>query len=248
MLRPLWIAAQFLTRLPLPSPPNLYPRDVGHSLVAYPVIGLGIGVLLAAVGVLFAHYTTAFLAAAVVVALWALVTGGLHLDGLADSADAWHGGQGDPERTLKIMQDPRAGPAGITALVGVLLIKVAAVTFLLELGWWQALVFAPVLGRCALVLLMAWTRYVRPDGLGAALAAHAPRTVASLTAAGFAAAGALWLGFAGLVSLLAAALLTVLLQHQMVHRIGGTTGDTAGALTELTEALCLLVLALLIPM
>src|SRR5690606_7619903 len=102
------------------------------AVPAWPVVGALLGVLFW----LFASVADslgwpAWPTAVLLVMLWAGITGALHLDGLADSADAWLGGQGNRERTLTIMKDPACGPAGVVVLVLVLLGKVAAVATLL---------------------------------------------------------------------------------------------------------------------
>jgi adenosylcobinamide-GDP ribazoletransferase len=118
------------------------------------------------------------LQAALLLALWVLLSGALHLDGLADSADAWLGGFGDRERTLQIMKDPRSGPIAVVTLVLVLLLKFCALWVLVEHGAGGLLVLAPVVGRAAMLGLFLTTPYVRAGGLGAALAEHLPRQAA----------------------------------------------------------------------
>jgi hypothetical protein len=108
--------------------------------------------------------------AALVLAVWVLLTGGLHLDGLADTADAWIGGQGDRDRTLAIMKDPRSGPMAVVIIVLVLLSKFAALQVLLAGDARTVLLLTPMLGRTVIVLLLITTPYVRPEGLGAAYA------------------------------------------------------------------------------
>ena len=228
-----WIALQFLTRLPVPAAEAPSDSDIGRSLLFYPLAGLLIGFLLAALGWPL-RGAPSLLNAALLLAAWVLLTGGLHLDGLADSADAWVGGLGDRERTLAIMKDPYSGPAGVSAIVVVLILKFAALEALVAQGDWPALLSAPLLGRAVLPMLFVTTPYVRPRGLGAALASHAERRMAM----GVTAAMALAVLFVpnGLCMLVTAAIVFLLLRALMIRRIGGTTGDTAGALTELTEA------------
>ncbi len=109
--------------------------------------------------------------AALLLSLWVLLSGGLHLDGLADSADAL-GGFGDRERTLTIMKDPRSGPIAVVTLVLVLLLKFAAILALIESNHSIGLLLAPLIGRSAMLALFLGTPYVRAGGLGQALADH----------------------------------------------------------------------------
>jgi len=239
---PLLIALQFLTRLPTRLPGMPAPAALGRSLLWYPLVGLALGgVLLAAAWLLSGVFTP--LAAALLLALWVLASGGLHLDGLADTADAWVGGFGDRERTLAIMKDPCCGPIAVVSLLLVLLLKFAALWALLESGLWLALLLAPLLGRSALLLLFLGTPYVRAGGLGSAMAAHLParagwRVLLAVVVA------TLLCGWPGLLALASAALLFALCRRALLQRIGGTTGDTAGAVLELLECVVLVMLAL----
>lgn len=122
---PFWIALQFLSSLPVSLPGMPAPREVGRSLLYYPLVGLLFGLLLWLASHLL-QGTPSPLHAALLLTLWVLLSGALHLDGLADSADAWLGGFGDRERTLRIMKDPRSGPIAVVTLVLVLLLKFCA--------------------------------------------------------------------------------------------------------------------------
>lgn len=242
-MRPFLIALQFLTQLPvhLDSDPDadldagLDDKDVGRSLIHYPLVGLLIGALLAVLAWIL-NDAPALLSAALVLAAWVLITGGLHLDGLADSADAWVGGLGDRDKTLAIMKDPYCGPAGVVGIVLVLLIKFAAVYALVEAGNLTVLLLAPTLGRAALPLLFLTTPYVRRQGLGSALAACLPRWPIAWVIAVIVAAVFFLAGSNGLWLILTVVLVVILLRSLMMRRIGGMTGDVAGAMVEITEA------------
>ncbi|MDZ4192049.1 MAG: adenosylcobinamide-GDP ribazoletransferase [Pseudomonas sp.] len=238
----LLIALQFLTRLPVSLPGMPTPEQVGRSLLWYPLVGLMLGLLLWGVHQLLGQ-TPALLQAAIVLALWVGLSGGLHLDGLADTADAWVGGFGDRERTLTIMKDPRSGPIAVVVLVLLLLLKFAALFTLLQAGQGIYLLLLPWLGRSLLPLLLATTPYVRVGGLGQALAEHLPRRRLPWVL-GAHALGMLLFGWPGLLALATALLLFAWLRRALLQRLGGTTGDTAGALVELAECAALLALAL----
>ena len=232
-------ALGFLTRVPVPTGVFDDPEAQRRSLPWYPLVGLLLGLCLATLGWLLRHGPP-LLAAAVVLIAWVALTGALHLDGLADSADAWVGGLGDRERTLAIMKDPCCGPAGVVALVLVLLLKFAALVTLLrhgEAGLW----LAPMLARAALTALFLWVPYVRREGLGTPLL-RASRRACQLSLV-LAALLALAAGWGGALSLLVALIVGWLWVRSGRRRIGGFTGDTAGAMTELVESAVLLALA-----
>lgn len=243
MLRSFLIALQFLTRFPLPAFNRPEDRDIGRSLLFYPLVSLLIGAVLVALDWIAAGASEA-VRAALLLAAWVIVTGGLHLDGLADSADAWVGGLGDRERTLAIMKDPRSGPAAVTVLGVVLILKFAALQTLVAAGAWQALLLAPLLGRGVVPLLFLTTPYVRPGGLGAALATHLPRRAAIGVVLATALAVPVLAGKSGVLALIAAAAMFLLLRALMIRRINGATGDTVGAMVELTETAVLVVIAM----
>lgn len=182
------------------------------------------------------------LGAALLLGAWVWLTGALHLDGLADTTDAWVGGMGERARTLAIMKDPASGPMAVTAVVLVLLLKCAALASLLAQAP-TTLWLAPLLARSALVAAFLSTPYVRAGGLGSALSG-APRAglwlalsagTAVCIVAGLATA-ALCVGITALVF--------ALWRRACLQRLGGMTGDTCGALVELTETAVLVTLAL----
>lgn len=244
MLRPFLVALQFLTALPMriTDPPDA--DATGRSLLYYPLVGLVLGALLAGLAWLLSG-TPALVAAALLLAVWVALTGALHLDGLADSADAWLGGLGDRERTLAIMKDPYCGPAAVVILVLVLLIKFTALAYLVPNGHWEILFVTPVLGRTALVWLFLTTPYVRPHGLGGLLANHLPRRACLVMVIFTLAVVALVIGPMAIGLLLAVVAVFLILRRLMLQRLGGTTGDTAGALVEITESVALLAAALM---
>lgn len=240
---PLWIALQFLSSLPIRLPGMPAPEQLGRSLLFYPLVGLLFGVILWALNIALAG-APLLLHAALLLTVWVLLSGALHLDGLADSADAWLGGFGDRERTLTIMKDPRSGPIAVVTLVLVLLLKFAALLALIEQQQSMVLIIVPLIGRAALLGLFLTTTYVRAGGLGQALADHLPRKTGWQVLAVSAAACVVITGFNAVVALLLAVVVFIWLRHLMVRRLGGTTGDTAGALLELLEMSVLVGLAL----
>ncbi|APV41485.1 adenosylcobinamide-GDP ribazoletransferase [Pseudomonas frederiksbergensis] len=240
---PFWIALQFLSSLPIRLPGMPEPQELGRSLLFYPLVGLLFGGILWAFNWLLLG-TPLLLHAALLLTVWVLLSGALHLDGLADSADAWLGGFGDRERTLTIMKDPRSGPIAVVTLVLVLLLKFAALLALIEQQHAVVLIIVPLIGRSAMLGLFLTTPYVRAGGLGQALADHLPRLSGKQVLAVSALACVLIAGLSGVLAVVLAALVFVWLRQVMLRRLGGTTGDTAGALLELLEMILLVGLAL----
>ncbi|MGA3680735.1 MULTISPECIES: adenosylcobinamide-GDP ribazoletransferase [Pseudomonas] len=241
---PFRIALQFLSSLPIRLPGMPTPQESGRSLLFYPLVGLLFGVLLMALNHLL-DGAPMLLHAALLLAAWVMLSGGLHLDGLADSADAWLGGFGDRERTLLIMKDPRSGPIAVVTLAVVLLLKFSALLALIEAHTGVGLLLAPVIGRAAMLALFLNTPYVRAGGLGQALADHLPRKTGVRVLAAVAVVCVLIGGGAAAWVLVVTACGFFWLRRVMMQRLGGTTGDTAGAMLELLETLVLVTLALM---
>lgn len=234
------IALQFLTRLPITLKQMPSAEQNGRSALYYPLVGLLIGVVLLLTQYLLGGVPT-LLQAALLLSIWVAITGGLHLDGLADSADAWAGGFGDKQRTLEIMKDPRSGPIAVVVVLLLLLLKFTALVALLDAGAGSALLLAPLLARSALPLLFLTTPYVRKGGLGQALSTHLPRQ--QLLWLLVAVVGSVLIFISGAwLAALTAGVVFVLCRWLMLKRLGGTTGDTAGALLEIMECAIVVIL------
>jgi adenosylcobinamide-GDP ribazoletransferase len=173
------------------------------------------------------------LAACAAVAVPAVLTGALHLDGVADAADGLFGA-GTRERRLEIMRDPRVGTFGVVALVLVLVGDVAALQGLSRWAALVALVAAAGLARLAMMVVLVGLPYVRPEGLGtAAIGAHGPRDVA---VAAVTAALPLLLDWRhGALAVALAALAAGAVAMLARARLGGATGDVYGAVLEVSQ-------------
>jgi len=232
-------AFALLTRLPLPNH-----RGTGAgSAWAWPLVGAVLGACGAALasGALWLGVTPG-VTAVLVLALGAMLTGGLHEDGLSDTADGLFGGW-TRDRRLEIMKDSRVGSYGVLALVLVTLARWSALTALLVYGdHWAALVATGAISRAPMALVMALLPNARGSGLSHATGRPAPGV--AVVALGLAAGLALAvLGWSALGPLVVAAGIMVVLSVVALRKIGGQTGDILGALQQLVEAGCLTALA-----
>lgn len=235
---PLRAALALLTTLPVPAAAVTDPDELGRAPLTYPLVGVLLAMLLiAACWALFD--LPPFAAAAIVLALWVVLTGALHLDGLADCADALLGGHADAERRRAILKDPHVGTAGVVAVVLVLIGKFAGLAAVLEHGSLVPLLLAPVLARAAVLALMCALPYASPGGMAETALARLPRQSGWLVVGAIAALTLLVAPGA----LLATALLAVLIGRAAQRRLGGASGDVYGATIELVEAAVLLALA-----
>ncbi len=232
-------ACALLTRLPLPDH-----RPAGAAAAwAWPLVGAGLGAIAAlSAQALLALGIAPGPVAAATLALMALMTGAIHEDGLADTADGLMGGR-TPDRRLEIMKDSRIGSFGALALLLVTLAAWSALSSLMASGrHLPALIAAAALSRAPMAALMAALPPARVTGLSASTGQPTPGV--ALIAAALAGALALaLLGRAALGPLLAAVLLPLLLALAARRLIGGQTGDILGASQQLTFAATLSLLA-----
>lgn len=233
MLRGFLAAVEFLTVCPIPGTRARGPEELGRGAWAFPVIGLALGAALLVVDRVLARLFPEPVVTALLVAAWVGLTGGLHLDGVADAVDGLGGGWGR-EESLAIMRDTRLGSYGV---IGIVLALILLVSVLYALGRTRTtgLLLAPTLGRLTPLLLARLCPPARPDGLGADFAR-------GLTGRGFAAAlviaaaaGLSLLGWWGVVLLAWVCALTALAAWYLTRRLGGMTGDLLGAVVAGAE-------------
>lgn len=236
------VAWALCTRVPLPN--RWYPQQISSELqslsaVFYPLVGLIIAASLGLLGWMLPTGQASLFSAVVMVTGWVLLTGAMHLDGLADSVDAYFASHKGEAVILDVFKDPACGPMAVVAIVMVLLLKVAAVSVLFaHQQWFLPLVAALVISRGLLFPFIALTPYVREKGLASDMALAPYRRVWWVSA------GVLVLVTVAVAPgvgawLLAAALLAYFWRNLWLTKIGGYVGDCLGALIELVEVLIL---------
>jgi adenosylcobinamide-GDP ribazoletransferase len=229
----------FLTVIPVATAEDPSGERLGRAY--FPAIG---GLLGLAAGICFALVaaaTTPLLAAVAATSVLAVLTGALHLDGVADAADGLFGAR-DVARRLEIMRDPRVGSFGLVAVVLVLAGDVAALASMSPPRAIVALVIAGAISRWALLVMIATLPYVRQAGLG--IASGGPHRPLDLVVGSAIAAILCLLDWRhALAGALVAALIVVAVRATARRRIGGATGDVYGATAELTQLGTLIVFA-----
>lgn len=243
-LQPVGEALRFLTAVPVPGLPPMKEASIARAIAAFPLAGLLIGASGAGVGWVSGWLWGPELQAISVVVAWMVVTWGLHLDGLADSADAllsWR----SRERKLEIMKDSRVGTMGALALIAGVLLKVGALYSLGPL-WWAGALLAPVWGRWAGVYGIYGFPAASEGGMGRSFHARVRRRdLVYATVLALLIGGGLFFPWGALAGL-AVFFVSFLLARWMVSILGGLTGDTYGALSEIGEVVTLLTLAALV--
>jgi adenosylcobinamide-GDP ribazoletransferase len=235
-------ALQFLTLFPWPRRAERAASEIGTAAIFFPIIGALLGLILLAADFILLPIAGTNLSSIVLIALLAMLTRGLHLDGLADTFDGFGAG-GDRERILRIMDDSHVGAFGVIAIVLVLFFKVHAIANI-ETERWRALVTAPALGRWAMVVLGYRSQSAKP-GLGSTLVDHLATSYFFLASATALLLTAAILHGTGIVIMLAVYVFALASRSFFHRRLGGVTGDIFGAVGELSETSILIVLAVI---
>ncbi len=229
-------AIRFLTIFPIPGDYGAGSDDLASSILWFPVVGLGLGGLASLISLLLWSLFPPMVAATLMTFVLLGVSGGFHLDGLADTADGFFSAR-SREQILAIMRDSHIGVMGGIALIMILLLKFSSLATLDRAGAVRAAFLMPVAGRCAIVIFMALLPYARAQG-GLATLFYSRRfrwagvgaflvfAVVSFVIYGFS-SGVLIFGFAAII---------LVFGWMCKKIINGATGDTLGAVCELSEA------------
>ncbi len=240
-MRLYFIALQFLTIIPLPFKVRCAAQDLGRSMALFPLVGVTIGLLLVGLDWLLTPLLPWSVVALLLIVALAIVTGALHLDGLADVCDGL-AARGDKERFLAVMKDSRSGAVGVVGLVLGLLLKYQALLALpLEMRH-SALLLFPMAARGGQVLITAGAGSARNDGLGVLFISGAGGVqLASAISMTLLLAWQL-AGLKGIYATLGVLLLAWGVRSWSQRRLGGVTGDIIGCGSELGEICCLLIM------
>jgi len=234
------IALQFLTIFPVRIK-SMEEKDFGGSLLYFPLIGLLIGLLLALSSFLFS-FLPQFLKATLILLTSVIITGGIHLDGFADTCDGFYGKK-EREEILKIMQDSCIGVMGVIGLISNFLLKIGFIMALPQAILWKALILMAVFSRWIQVLVCNISSYARKEGKAKYFIEYASKKSLYL-GGGFCLALFLFLiQLKGIILFFFSLPPVFLFSSYVKRKIGGMTGDTIGAVSELSEILlcgCLL--------
>lgn len=239
-MRAFLTALKFLTVFPWPREFPTTQGEIGRSAPLFPVVGLCLGLVLVLVNRLLDPYLDPGILSALLVTLLILMTRALHMDGLGDTFDGL-GAKGDRETALKAMGDSRTGIFGLLAVVVVIVFKLRAIEVLGD-GRDQALLLAPVLGRWAMVILAFGSESAR-EGMGRIMVDHVQGRHLLLATAFSLLLIIPLAGRTGLLIALSVVLLTLISSRVLHRRLGGVTGDTFGAVGELSETTALVIFA-----
>lgn len=240
-LRGIVLQIRFLTRLPVPADVRYDERAFAAGAVFSPVIGLLVGLFMTGAYLLFALLDARTLAVLAAMVSGIAVTGGIHLDGLADTFDGFFSYR-EKERVLAIMKDPRLGTGGAIGLVLVLMLKYALLFSLDEAILLPCLAVMPVLSRMTITWSAGLSEYARPGekGPAAGLMAHTGALEIGIATVLAFLITLLFLRLAAVPLTLAVIAFALVMNLYARRRIGGITGDVIGAIIELSELAFLL--------
>lgn len=255
ILRDLSLAIRFLTILPIISfPPSnntnqneeALAENLANSMAFFPLVGMLMGVLLVLLRRLFYYLSvSSLLGDTLVLIFWIWLSGGLHLDGFADSVDGFLGGH-NKEEILKIMKDSSTGAKGVVALISLLLLKLV---LLVEMPLFlkdAALFFTPAIGRWSMVIAAFLGKPARlKNSMGKLFMDYVSWREVIFASLTMAVIGILLFRLYFLPLVMVGIGLVLLILKYSQKRIGGISGDILGAINEIVEVFCLLVIYLL---
>ncbi|RLC93212.1 MAG: adenosylcobinamide-GDP ribazoletransferase [Chloroflexi bacterium] len=240
----LLLALKFLTVIPLPPRHQAAAEDTGRSVVYFPVAGLLLGLILVGLDRLLELALPASLTNLLLVIVMVAITGALHLDGLADTCDGVML-RTSPRERLRIMADSHVGTFGVVGVCLIILLKYVALSAISDDLRVPALLLMPSLSRWAMVFAIGSFTYARETGTGQTFKSQASSgrvAIASVMAIVISVTVA---GYGGLALIAALCCVVFGMASWFRQRLGGLTGDTYGAISEVVEVLVLILLPLL---
>lgn len=237
------VALQFLTIFPVKIKSEINGKDFGASLLYFPAVGLLIGLLLALAASSF-HFLPALVKSAIILMISVFVTGGIHLDGFADTCDGFYGNK-SVEKMLEIMRDSRTGAMGVIGIACLIILKFSVIASLRPELLWKILIAMSVFSRWAQSLACYAASYVRAEGKAKYFMEYSRRRDIIAGGIFILAVFVLLMPSKGIILFLLSLLPVSLFFYYIKRRIGGMTGDTIGAVNEIAEA-CVLLLGLIL--
>ncbi len=241
-MRGLISAINFLTVVPISQRRGRSEAELSASVRYFPLVGLILGLILAGFDRLLTKSLPPMASAAILITILTILTGAIHLDGLADTFDGIFGGRGDRKKSLEIMRGSEVGSFGAAAMTLDILLKVTLIASLSGKLRLAALILFPFVSRAVLVFSMVIFPCARRDGKAKSFSVH--HDLKSLAAAAFLLTVAVWTNPSFIPAILAALFSSLLMAYLLSGRLGGLTGDVYGALVELSELFFLLFLVI----
>ncbi len=238
------LAVSFLTIFPVIDQHRASDDTVAASFAWFPIVGFALGAALIAEDWILAHIFAQVIRSVLIIVSLTVITGAVHLDGLADTADALGAGR-DSERALDILRDSRVGTFGASAIFFDLTLKILALSTLAGHRRYAALLVAPMLARWAMLLVASGLPYLRAAGAGSTLLSNNKLGSRAAIVAIFTIAAMLMLGAIRPIAIATAVAIIIVFKMRWFYWrwLGGVTGDLIGACGELVEIAVLVTMA-----
>ncbi|MDD2688803.1 MAG: adenosylcobinamide-GDP ribazoletransferase [Candidatus Omnitrophica bacterium] len=237
------LAIQFLLIIPLKIK-DVNDKEIARSMAYFPLVGLFLGLILAGINYLLHIFGfERFSIDIILIISLAILTGGIHLDGLSDTFDGILSRKGR-EQMLLIMRDSHAGVMGILSIISVILLKIALLYSVTDTLKIKALLLTTVLSRWGMVFAIFLFSYARQDGKARAFIKDKKWTTFFISTFLTFILAAFILKIMGLIILLIAAFFVYVMGKFITNKLGGITGDTLGAINEITEVIILFILTI----
>lgn len=224
--------------MPVKIKDEIKPVDFGKSLLFFPVVGSLIGILLSATAWAFGFLPNMVMSIIILIVSF-VITGGIHMDGFADTCDGFYGGR-TKERILEIMKDSRIGTMGAIGIVLLLLLKFSIIANFSKEVLWKVLILAPVFGRWSQTIACYTCDYARQEGKGKYFVEYADKKAIIIGALFTLMLSLVLFKVEGFFLFIIPFFAICLLIWWIKRRIGGMTGDTIGAVSEVAEAVVFL--------
>lgn len=228
-----WIALQFLTILPIKIKSEIAEEEYARSLLYFPVVGMLIGSVLAGT-TLLSGFLPNLVVGVLIIITSVFITGGIHLDGFADTCDGFYGPR-SKEQILEIMRDSRVGTMGAVGIFCLLFLKFTLIVSIPREILWKLLIVMAVFARWSQVLACSTSDYARREGKARCFMEHDSRKELLAGSLFTAALSFAWMKLAGGILLVVSLLPVLLFITYIKRKIGGMTGDTIGAVSEIAE-------------
>lgn len=242
------LLVSFFTRLPLPEILTSKISDdakLSDNICFFPIIGLFIGILIASVWFVAISFFPPIVAAGIAISSGILLTGALHEDGLADTADGL-GATSDRAKALEIMRDSRIGTYGVLALLTSVALRWTTLSSFDNVSGALALIMVHMVSRSAIPIALRFSNYARSDGLGTMANTPISNTDFTIAMVAVLLLAMVLCGWSGLAAASLALLICAAFCRFTASRIGGYTGDTLGATQQFAEVASLIILLALL--
>lgn len=236
---------QFFTRIPINKNLDCSKENFKTAAIFLPVVGLIIGMIDFIIYILFKNLLPYKITAIIILLITAMITGGLHLDGLADTFDGFFSLR-DKNRIIEIMKDSRIGSYGSIALIFDLILKIEILTLLMQKGVVIAIVLLPIIGKNPILLLCLSSKTAKKNGSGNIFIGNMNRIIVLISTLFIIGVSTYFLGIKNSLKIIFTILIgTYLFYLLCLRKINGLTGDTLGASNELGELIFLLTMLII---